>query len=387
VTKPGLLILADGSVFKGRSFGAPPPVSDDLNEGTIAAVGAGQVVFNTGMSGYHEILTDPSYAGQIVVMTYPLIGNYGSDPDWNEGGPEKNLGRRAVKAAGFVVKDLYEGPVPKGRISLDEFLGKEGVPGITGVDTRRLTLRLRDGGTPSGLILGLPAGAADFSKKQIDKAIAYLAAFPAMEGRNLLGDVGTRKAETIMADGRFHMVLVDCGVKCGIVRELESLKARISVLPGTVSAGEVMNLKPDGVLFSNGPGDPAVLDHQIRLAAKLIGKLPVFGICLGHQIIALALGARTYKLRFGHHGVNNPVVNLDDGKVYVTSQNHGFAVEEQTLPADVKVWFKNANDGTVEGLYHTGMPVMSVQFHPEASPGPKDTQWIIGEFIKRTTAA
>ena len=382
MTKPALLILADGSVYKGRSFGAPPPVPETLKEGSSEGVGAGEVVFNTGMAGYHEILTDPSYLGQIVVMTYPLIGNYGADPAWNEGGPERNLDRRAVKCSGFVVRDLYEGPVPKGRVSLHDFLVKEGVPGITGVDTRKLTLRLRDGGTPSGLILGLPDGSADFTKKHIDKALAYLAAFPSMEGRNLVGEVGTRKAETVQAEGKGHIVLIDCGVKANILRELVALGVRISVLPGTVSSGEVMNLRPDGVLFSNGPGDPAVLDHQIRLASQLIGKVPVFGICLGHQIIGLALGAKTYKLRFGHHGVNNPVVDLKDGRVYVTSQNHGFAVDEKTLPKDAKVWFKNANDGTVEGLYHASKPVMSVQFHPEASPGPKDTSWIIGEFLK-----
>lgn len=385
--KPALLILADGTVFPGVSFGGPAVILEELVPNTPAPRGTGEVVFNTGMAGYHEILTDPSYTGQIVTMTYPLIGNYGSDPGWNEGGPEKGISRPAVKAAGFVVRDLYDGPVPLGRITVDEFLRNQGVPGITGVDTRRLTLRLRDGGTPSGLIIGLPEGCRDFSSKHIDRAVAYLSTFPSMEGRNLLGEVGTRGAETVNRKGSRHMVLIDCGAKRGILREMEALDIRISVLPSTVGMGEVLNLKPEGVLFSNGPGDPSVLEHQIRLASKLMERVPVFGICLGHQIIALALGAKTYKLPFGHHGVNNPVVNLRDHRVYVTSQNHGFAVDESTLPEGAAVWFKNANDATVEGLYHETKPIMSVQFHPEACPGPHDTRWIIGEFVERMKTA
>lgn len=380
--KPALLILADGTIFRGRSFGSPARVPESLSAGDTLVPGAGEVVFNTGMAGYHEILTDPSYTGQIVAMTYPLIGNYGTDPAWNEGGPEKGLGRKSVKAAGFAVRQLYEGPVPPGRVSLHEFLEAQGIPGITGIDTRALTLHLRERGTPSGLIVGLPDGSRDFTKKHIEAALAYLAAYPPMEGRNLLADVGTRKAETINREGRRHFVLIDCGVKGGIIRELQRLDVRVSVLPGTVGIGEVLNLKPDGVLFSNGPGDPAVLKSQIRLAAGLIGKVPVFGICLGHQLIGLALGGRTYKLRFGHHGVNNPVKDLRTGRVFVTSQNHGFAVVEDSLPAGSKVWMRNANDGTVEGLYHEKEAVMSVQFHPEACPGPEDTRWIIGEFLK-----
>lgn len=376
------LVLADGEVFYGESFGFEALFPEQLAQDR--SLGTGEVVFNTGMCGYHEILTDPSYAGQIVVMTYPLIGNYGSDPKWNEGGPEKGVTRKAVKATGFAVKHLYEGPVPRGRIPLHQFLQDQGVPGIAGIDTRRLTLHLRDRGTPTGVIVRIPQGKKELSKSQAKDVVSFLNAFPPMEGRNLVGEVGTIKAVTVNREGRKHIALIDCGTKGGIVKQLEILGARVSILPSTSSVGEVLNLKPQGVLFSNGPGDPAVLGPQIELCAKLIGKVPVFGICLGHQIIALAMGGRTYKMPFGHHGVNHPVVDLRDGRVYVTSQNHGFAVDPRSLPLGLQVWMKNANDGTVEGLYHEELPVRCVQFHPEACPGPWDTRWIFQDFLRYT---
>ncbi len=376
------LVLADGEVFYGESFGHSALFPEELT--LDHSLGTGEVVFNTGMCGYHEILTDPSYAGQIVVMTYPLIGNYGSDPRWNEGGSEKGVSRKAVKATGFVVKHLYRGPIPPGRISLDQFLQDQQVPGITGVDTRRLTLHLRDRGTPTGVIVRIPKGKRELSRSQLKEVVAFLRAFPPMEGRNLIGEVGTAKATSVHREGKKHMVLIDCGTKAGIVNQLVTLGVRVSILPSSVSLGEVLNLKPHGVLFSNGPGDPAVLGPQIELCSRLIGKVPVFGICLGHQLIALALGGRTYKMPFGHHGVNHPVVDLRDGRVYVTSQNHGFAVDPQGLPSGVRVWMKNANDGTVEGLYHEELPVRCVQFHPEAHPGPLDTLWIFKEFMNHT---
>jgi carbamoyl-phosphate synthase small subunit len=369
-------------VFRGRGFGYPALGADSLSPGAGAS-GAGEVVFNTGMSGYHEILTDPSYTGQIVVMTYPLIGNYGADPVWNEGGPEKGVLRKAIKPRGFVVKELYDGPVPPGRMKLEDFLTAQKVPGICGIDTRRLTLRLRDAGAVSGVIIGLSKGEDNFSQKHIDAAVQFLAAYPSMEGQNLIGEVGTREAELINPGGVRHFVLLDCGIKGGIIRELIRRNVKASLLPGTAKAADILGLKPDGVLLSPGPGDPAVLTSQIDLAAGLIGRVPLFGICLGHQIIGHALGGKTYKLPFGHHGVNNPVVDLKNGKVYVTSQNHGFAVAEESLPPHVKVWMRNANDNTVEGLYHEREAVMSVQFHPEACPGPEDTRWIIGEFVRR----
>jgi carbamoyl-phosphate synthase small subunit len=384
--KPALLILADGTIFPGKGFGHPAPPPARLAPGTKTE-GAGEVVFNTGMSGYHEILTDPSYTGQIVAMTYPLIGNYGASADWNEGGPEKGVTRKTVKVSGFVVRELYDGPVPPGRVRLEEFLAREEIPGICGVDTRRLTLRLRDRGAASGLILGLPEGEEDFSQNHIDQALRFLAAYPSMEGRNLVGEVGTRDAQVLNPQGAPHFVLVDYGIKNGIIRELLRLGAKISLLPGSADADRVLECKPDALFLSNGPGDPAVLAPQIRMAASLIGRLPIFGICLGHQIIGCALGGKTYKLPFGHHGVNNPVVDLTSGKVFVTSQNHGFAVAEDSLPSHVKVWMRNANDNTVEGLYHEKENLMCVQFHPEARPGPEDTRWIIAEFVRRTAGA
>jgi carbamoyl-phosphate synthase small subunit len=381
VRKPALLILADGTAFKGRGFGHPAPSPGALVPGAKAD-GAGEVVFNTGMSGYHEILTDPSYTGQIVAMTYPLIGNYGASPDWNEGGPEKGVRRKIIKVSGFVVRELYEGLVPPGRLRLEEFLAKEEIPGICEVDTRRLTLRLRDGGSTSGLILGLPEGFSDFTREHIDRAEKFLAAWPSMEGQNLVGEVGTREAAVINPAGAPHFALLDYGIKNGIIRELVRLGVKVTLLPGGAGAEDVLSHKPDAVLLSNGPGDPAVLAPQIDMSASLIGRLPVFGICLGHQIIGCAVGGKTYKLPFGHHGVNNPVVDLRTGKVFVTSQNHGFAVDEVSLPKNVKVWMRNANDDTVEGLYHEKEKLMCVQFHPEACPGPEDTKWIIGEFVR-----
>mgnify|MGYP005833432209 CR=1 FL=1 len=376
------LVLADGEVFYGEPFGYEALLPEEL--ALDRSWGTGEVVFNTGMCGYHEILTDPSYAGQIVVMTYPLIGNYGSDPKWNEGGPEKGVSRKAVKAKGFAIKHLYRGPVRQGRIPLHEFLQDQRVPGISGIDTRRLTLHLRDKGTVTGVIVRIPKGKKELATSHLKDIGAYLNAFPPMEGRNLLGEVGTSKAITVHREGRKHMVLIDCGTKGGIVKQLERLGARVSILPSVSSVDEVLNLKPHGVLFSNGPGDPAVLGPQIELCSRLIGKVPVFGICLGHQLIALAMGGRTYKMPFGHHGVNHPVVDLRDGRVFVTSQNHGFAVDPYSLPKGLQVWMKNANDGTVEGLYHQELPLRCVQFHPEARPGPLDTLWIFRDFLSHT---
>jgi carbamoyl-phosphate synthase small subunit len=380
--KPALLILADGTVFRGRGFGNPAGLPDRLAPG-IKTEGAGEVVFNTGMCGYHEILTDPSYTGQIVAMTYPLIGNYGASPDWNEGGPEHGVTRKTIKVSGFVVRELYDGPVPPGRVRLEEFLAAQGIPGICGVDTRRLTLRLREKGSASGLILGLPHGQEDFSQKDISRALGFLAAYPSMEGQNLVGEVGTREPLVINPKGSPHFVLADYGIKNGIIRELTRLGAKTTLLPGSTCAEGVLEHKPDALFLSNGPGDPAVLAPQIEMAASLIGRIPLFGICLGHQIIGHALGGKTYKLPFGHHGVNNPVVDLKTGKVFVTSQNHGFAVDETSLPKNTSVWMRNANDGTVEGLSHEKENILCVQFHPEACPGPEDTRWIIGEFVRR----
>jgi carbamoyl-phosphate synthase small subunit len=395
-----LLVLADGTTYPGYSFGAetqnlfagasnpslPPLAGAERFLSSATEGGVGEVVFNTGMSGYHEILTDPSYTGQIVAMTYPLVGNYGDRADWNEGGPDKGCAHKTIRVRGFVVRELYEGPVPEGRETLEAFLLRDGIPGITGVDTRALTLRLRDGGAVTGVIL--PPKDADFTQADVDAAVRLLQSVPQMEGQNLVTEVGTAEPVVLNPEGRIHFALIDCGIKAGIIRELTKLGVKITLLPQNAGLEDTLALSPDAVFFSNGPGDPATLHPQIALAKGLIARgVPTYGICLGHQIIALALGASTYKMPFGHHGVNEPVVDTETSKVYVTSQNHGFAVAEETLPAGVRVWFRNANDHTVEGLAHESKNVACVQFHPEASPGPEDTHWIIARFVEKAEEA
>lgn len=383
-----LLFLTDGSVFPGISFGAPPIDIEDLVPGDERAKGAGEVVFNTAMSGYHEVLTDPSYMGQIVTMTYPHIGNYGTNDEWSETGPEPGTDRPGVKVAGFVLRSLYEGPVGAGRRALTEFLATHGTPGITDVDTRGLTLHLRDEGSASGVIVAAPAGferwrpEATIPEAFRDRVLAYLRAFPEMEGRNLVTEVGTTAEEIINPDGSPHVALLDCGVKGNIVRELVSRGARVSVWPSTAAPEDILAQGPDAVVVSNGPGDPAVLGSQIEGVRRLMAEKPTLGICLGHQLISEAVGARTYKMKFGHHGVNHPVRDEQSGHVFVTSQNHGFAVDEESLPANVTVWLKNANDGSIEGIKLTDRPVMSAQFHPEAAPGPRDARWIFDNFVE-----
>jgi len=368
--KDSCLVLEDGSVFPGIGFGSDPGDSS-----------GGEVVFNTGMSGYHEILTDPSYTGQIVTMTYPHIGNYGDDPAWSEGGPEDS-GRKAVKVSALVVRSVYRGRVPAGRITLDEFLDENNITGISDVDTRALTLKLRELGSLKGCIIKCIFNEGRADEAAVLQAVKKLKGMPDMQGMNLIGDVGTTKAENINPEGKMTFAVVDCGIKANIINELTKRDVSVKLLPSTVTAEEVFAVKPDGVLFSNGPGDPSVLGGQIELVKSLIGRVPVFGICLGHQLISLGLGAQTYKMKFGHHGINNPVRDELTGKVFVSSQNHGFAVKKESLPEDVKLWFINANDNSVEGIISPKMKIASVQFHPEAAPGPVDTAWIFDDFIK-----
>lgn len=371
------LVLDDGTVFQGMAFGAEPASAEGLTPDSAAV---GEVVFNTGMTGYHEILTDPSYTGQIVTMTYPHIGNYGDDDDWSETGPESDPGRRGIKARALVVRSLYRGPVPEGRLTLDEYLKREGVSGITGVDTRKLTLKLRSQGSRKGVIVkGVPGDG--FALPDIT---AFLGKVPDMEGANLLPEVGTDQllgSGSGSGEAGVTLALIDCGIKANILRELEKRGAAVKLFPSTATADEILKAKVDAVFFSNGPGDPGVLDHQAATAKALLGKLPVLGICLGHQIIGRALGAATYKMKFGHHGVNHPVRDEKTKKVFVTSQNHGFAVDEKSLPGGTSVWFRNANDGSVEGLRCPDRKAACVQFHPEAAPGPHDAVWIFDEFI------
>ncbi|NQT61126.1 MAG: glutamine-hydrolyzing carbamoyl-phosphate synthase small subunit [Bacteroidetes bacterium] len=386
------LILSDGSVYPGTSFGSPAVKISQLavqNAGTHAA---GEVVFNTSMTGYHEIMTDPSYTGQIVLMTYPHIGNYGTDDSWNESGPEP-ISRSMIKAKGLIVRDYYDGPVPPGRKSLHQFMVENKIPGISGIDTRKLTLSLRDEGSRNGILIQFSTEA--LSEAEVKTVTDWLRQQPEMAGQNLVGAVGTREIQEIPASSKtaddnstlnnvLHFALLDCGIKANIVRELEKRNIKITILPSDTDLEKIISISPDALLISNGPGDPAVLHKQISLLQNCIGKLPLFGICLGHQLISLALGAKTYKMKFGHHGGNHPVRDEFTGKVCVTSQNHGFAVEAKTLPHDVDIWFTNTNDNSIEGISHTTLPIMSVQFHPEAAPGPMDANWIFDSYISRT---
>lgn len=374
------LFLSDGKYFLGKDFGLPAPLPSELVPGRLDRKAFGEVVFNTGMTGYHEILTDPSYTAQTVVMTYPHMGNYGVDDAWSEIGPEKGaVNRPGIKASGFVVRSLYTGPVPAGRKTLDQFLKDHKTPGITGVDTRALTLYLRDQGAQNGVIVRLAGVKPTAEETSLVKK--YLDTAPSMEGCDLTGEVGTEEPVVFHPEGKTHMVMIDSGIKMNIIREITKRGAKVTVLPDQATKDQILGLKPDAILFSSGPGDPAVLKDQIALVKSLIGVIPVFGICLGHQLISQALGGKTYKMKFGHHGINNPVRDELTGKVFVTSQNHGFAVDEKSLPEDVGIWFRNANDGTVEGVYHKKLNVKCAQFHPEAAPGPTDSTWIFQSFL------
>ena len=375
-----VLLLSNGETYAGQGFGADAPTVDALPEPLGAPKSGGEVVFNTAMSGYHEVLTDPSYSGQIVALTYPHAGNYGCDPDWNEVGPEDEA-RPEVKPAGLVVREVYDGPVPGGRISLHDFLAASGTPGISGVDTRRLTIGLRDKGSRNGVLL-TPVGGAELTAGERDRALDYLNTFPEMEGRELVREVGiSERRSGRVAEGP-HLALLDCGIKANIVRILEGRGCRLSMIPSTASAADVDAVAPDALFVSNGPGDPAVLDAQVDVIRGSLGVRPVLGICLGHQLIAQALGARTYKMKFGHHGVNHPVRDEESGAVFVTSQNHGFAVSDDSLPEDCSVWLRNANDGTVEGIRSSKHRILTTQFHPEAAPGPRDAEWIFDRFLE-----
>ena len=382
------LVLADGRIFTGRRFGAAPEsveawcrmLEDGSAQSRLSDIG--EVVFNTAMSGYPEVFTDPSYTGQIVAMTYPHLGNYGVDPEWSERGPGDER-PRPVMVAGVVCRSLYRGPVRAGRQTLDDYLAGHGIPGIEGVDTRALTLHLRRGGVQNGVICAAaPEG-------EYAALVTALSRFPAMEGRGLIDEVGAGASLTLEAlepaprETRGpHLVLYDCGAKANIIREFRRLGCRISVLPSTASAAELRDTGADALLLSNGPGDPAVLQHQVAQTRELVGAMPLLGICLGHQIIAEAVGGTTAKMRFGHHGINHPVRDELTRRVFVTSQNHGFTVEEDSLPAGVDIWFRNANDGSIEGLRDERRRIRTTQFHPEAAPGPVDSRWIFSAFLE-----
>ncbi|MGI9074852.1 MAG: glutamine-hydrolyzing carbamoyl-phosphate synthase small subunit [Bryobacteraceae bacterium] len=363
-----VLALEDGTVFEGTSFGAP-------SERT------GEVVFNTAITGYQEIFTDPSYSGQIVVLTNPQIGNYGANPADSEAG--------IPHIEGLVVREIS--PVASNWRADDKaenFLAKHGIPVIADVDTRKLVRLLRDRGAMRGVI-----AVGDRDSAEVVKIAR--SALP-MAGQNLISKVSTqhsyewtRGLEAVSVSDKvdsleescFHVVAYDFGIKRNILRHLVQIGSRVTVVPANTTSEDVLSLNPDGVFLSNGPGDPEPLAHQSAQVKKLVGKVPVFGICLGHQILGLALGGETYKLKFGHHGANHPVLNRLTGKVEITSQNHGFAVNPDSLrDSEIELTHVNLNDQTVEGFRHRSEPVFCVQYHPEAAPGPHDSHYLFHEF-------
>ena len=373
MSTPAILALEDGSIFKGTAIGA---------EG----LSVGEVVFNTSMTGYQEILTDPSYANQIVTLTYPHIGNYGTNSEDEES--------RGIFAKGLVIRDL---PLIASNFrsekALDEYLKEHNILGIADIDTRRLTRILREKGSLNGCII---AGADAASEESIAKAIEAAKAFPGLKGMDLAKEVTTSesyrwtqqdwtlgKGFGELKDGKYKVVAYDFGVKRNILRLLAERGCELTVVPAQTPASEVLAMNPDGIFLSNGPGDPEPCTYAIEAIKEILETdIPVFGICLGHQLLALASGAQTVKMPHGHHGGNHPVQDLDSGVVMITSQNHGFAVDEATLPANLKATHKSLFDGTLQGIARTDKPAFSFQGHPEASPGPRDVAPLFDHFIE-----
>ncbi len=369
-----ILALEDGTIFEGKAFGA-------------TSSGHGEVCFNTSMTGYQEILTDPSYKNQMVTMTYPEIGNYGIN--------QEDVESKQVQVSGFIIKNLCTTPSnwrnstdSQGKlITLEQYLIKNNIPGICGIDTRKLVRTLREKGSLSGVILS-----GEYTREE---AIAKAKSVNSLVGRDLAKEVTTdsqynwtegdsplRYKLAAVEEKDIQITVLDFGVKFNILRRLRALGVKVTVLPASSTFEEVLATSPDGVLLSNGPGDPEPVQYAIETIKGLLGKVPLFGICLGHQLLSLALGAQTYKLKFGHRGANHPIKNLKTGEVAITSQNHGFAVELGSLNEDeVEVTHLNLNDNTVAGICHKKFSAFSVQYHPEASPGPKDSEVLFQDFL------
>jgi carbamoyl-phosphate synthase small subunit len=372
---PALLVLEDGSVYEGYAF---------VGNGEVL----GEVVFNTGMAGYQEILTDPSYKGQIVTMTYPLIGNYGVNPE--------DMESDGIHLEGFIVKEYQDYPSNwRSHKSLKAFLESYGKLGVEGLDTRALTRRIRLEGAMRGIL--------STETRDTELLLQRVRSYPGLVGQDLIKLVTCKqpyqwkdgKPRSISSDvpddelesdhqnrkERFRVVVLDCGVKYNILRNLERLGCDVLVFPATISGQEILSFHPDGVLLSNGPGDPAALPYIVDATRHILGKIPIFGICLGHQILGQALGGRTDKLKFGHHGVNQPVKNRQTGRIEITSQNHGFVVLPESLPADIERTYDNLNDQTSEGMCYPALQAFSVQYHPEAAPGPHDANYLFEKFV------
>jgi len=372
VTAPAILALEDGTVFEGISVGAP-------------GLSVGEVVFNTAMTGYQEILTDPSYARQLVTLTYPHIGNTGCTAQDDEASQ--------AWAAGLIVRDVPRRPSSwRSEVSLPDWLQARGIVAIADIDTRKLTRMLRDKGAQSGALM---AGVGAGEKLDADKAIEAARKFPGLKGMDLAKEVSTREAYAWLdgqldldsgafarGEPKFKVVAYDFGTKRNILRMLAERGCDVTVVPAQTSAAEVLAMKPDGIFLSNGPGDPEPCDYAIAAIREFVAKkIPTYGICLGHQLLGLAVGAKTLKMKFGHHGANHPVIDLDSGRVMITSQNHGFSVDESTLPANARVTHRSLFDGSNQGIALTDAPAFSFQGHPEASPGPHDVAPLFDRFI------